>query len=371
MKARILLFCLFAAGATSARADSVSYAQCGTYDAYLLIYKTTQRFEELGKLRCGEQVEVLNRSGAYDQIRTIDGRLGWVRDSDLSATAPPPQRVYTFGLSETPKPSEPAPAPKPPVYGLTNEDVLAMHRRHPGSELIVKKIRSSHCEFDTSLEAIQRLKAAGVSDKVILAMMETPVVSAESERRAPESVDVNVPDGTAIEVELKGNISAEEVQEGAIVEMSAAEDLVVNGVPIVQRGSAARARILAVRQPGAHGGGGEIAWFMQDIVATTGDRLPVTFAAKQAGNLKTKNFEGYPFFLSDYHKGGTAIKADDRRFRVVIHGDTVLTVSQSLTAALPARSKPKAQVVRQVSVEPAASAETAPPPQATPEEAKP
>jgi hypothetical protein len=371
MKARIFVFCLLVAAATSAHADAVSYAQCGTYDSYLLIYKTTQRFEELGKLRCGEPVEVLSRAGAYSEIRTADGRVGWVRVADLSDTLPPPQRVFTFGLGESPKPVAASPAPKAPVRGFTNDDVLAMHRRRPGSELILKKIQSTYCDFDTSPEAIQKLRAAGVSDKVILAMLETRVVSAESEHRTQESVDVKIPDGTAIEVELKANISAEEVQEGAFVEMTAAEDLVVDGVPIVQRGSVARARILAVREPGPHGGAGAIAWFMQDIVSTTGERIPVTFAAKQGGNLKTKNFEGYPFFLWDFHKGGTAIKADDRRFRIVVHGDTVLNVPQSLNAALPARSKSKTQAVRQVSVQPAATTEAVAPSQPATEEAKP
>src|SRR5262249_8141099 len=129
MKTRIFVCCLLLAAATSARADATRYGQCGTYDSYLLIYKTTQRFEELGKLRCGEQVEVLGQSGAYSQIRTVDGRTGWVRAADLSDTLPPPQRVYTFGLSEAPRPAEPAaaPAPKSPVRAFTNDDVLAMH----------------------------------------------------------------------------------------------------------------------------------------------------------------------------------------------------------------------------------------------------
>jgi hypothetical protein len=351
MKARLLVFGFLLAAAGSARADSLNYAQCGTYDAYLLLYKTTERFEELGKLRCGEKVEVLSSAAGYSEIRTMDGRLGWVRNADLSDSPPPPQRVFTFGLTESPRPVQPRPTPRPPVYGLTNDDVLAMHRRHPGTDLILKKIKSTPCGFDTSPDALQKLKASGISDKVILAMMEAPVASDASERRAQETVAVKIPDGTAIEVELKESVSPEEVQEGAIVEMSAAEDLVVDGVPVIQRGSAARARILGVRQPGPRGGGGEVAWFMQDIVSTTGDRIPVTFAAKQPGNNRTRNFEGYPFFLSEFRREGPAIKAGDKRFRVVVHGDTVLNVSRSLTAALPAAAKPKAQSVRQVSTQ--------------------
>jgi hypothetical protein len=76
MKACVLIFCVLAAAATPARGDSASYAQCGTYDAYLLIYKSTEKFEELGKLRCGEKVEVVNRWGGSPITR---GQSRWNR----------------------------------------------------------------------------------------------------------------------------------------------------------------------------------------------------------------------------------------------------------------------------------------------------
>src|ERR1700739_3693738 len=100
MKARFLIVCIFIAAAPSARADSFSYGQCGTYDAYLLIYKTTERFEELGKLRCGEKVEGLKRVSSYVQVRTIDGRVGWVRAADLADAPPPPHYSFSFGMTE-------------------------------------------------------------------------------------------------------------------------------------------------------------------------------------------------------------------------------------------------------------------------------
>jgi hypothetical protein len=368
MRVRILIFCILVASATAARADSAGYALCGAYDAYLLIYKTTERFEELGKLRCSEKVEILSQKGNFAQIRTIDGRTGWVRLADLSDALPPPQHVYTLGLSEAPKPVEPS-TPKPLASALTTDDVLAMHAVHPGSDFLLKKISSNPCAFDMAPPQIQRLRAAGVSDRVVLAMLQVPVATGSPAQKVPEGIDVKVPDGTAFEVELKGNVSSEDVQEGTIVEMEAAEDLVVNGVPIVVRGSEARARVLAVRPAGSHGGSGAVAWFMQDIVATNGERIPLNFAVKQPGNDRLKNFEGYPYFLSGFHKDTPAIKASDKRFRVVVHGDAILTVNQSLTAALPKR---KTQSIRHVSTQPAAQPESAaPPPAAVPEEAKP
>jgi hypothetical protein len=364
MKARILIFCFFVSAA-SVRADSTRYVQCGTYDAYLLIYKTTERFEELGKLRCGEKVEVLNRASNYAQIRTSDGRVGWVRATDLADAPPPPQHVFTFGMTEPPRPAAPV-ASKPPAAALTNEDILGMHALHPGSDFLLKKISTNRCAFDMSPQQIQKLRASGVSDKVILAMLQAPVATDEPAQPTGASVDVKVPDGISFEVELKGNVSSEEVQEGTIVEMEAAEDLVVDGVPIVVRGAKARARVLAVRLPGPRGGSGVVAWFMQDIVATNGDHIPLNFAVKQPGNERTKNFEGYPYFLTGFHKDDPAIKDEDQRFRVVVHGDTILSVNQSLAANARTSAKPKAQSLRPVSTQPPAAAESAPPAPAQP-----
>jgi uncharacterized protein YgiM (DUF1202 family) len=205
------MFSFFVAAATSAHAGSVSYAQCGTYDSYLLVYRTTEKFEELGKLRCDEKVEVLSHAEGYSQIRILDGRVGWVLDTDLSDT-PTPARPFTFGLTErtTGVQTKPAPvpgssAPRLDSY-LTNADIVAMYRERSGSEVILKKIKSSRCAFDTSPEALLQIKASALSDVVILAMLAAPIASEAPEQRAPETVDVKILDGTPLEVELNGNV---------------------------------------------------------------------------------------------------------------------------------------------------------------------
>jgi SH3 domain-containing protein len=371
MKARILAFGFILTVAGSARAGSLAYVQCGTYDSYLLLYKSTERFEELAKLRCGEKVEVLSHSGSYAQIRTLDGRLGWVSDADISDAPPPPQRVFTFGLTEQSHSSAPSPAPVHRASFLTNEDILAMRANHPSSDLILKKIKSSRCDFDMSPAQLHTLRASGLPDTVILAMLAAPIASETSGPTAPESLEVRIPDGTSLEVQLNGSVSSEELQDGTIVEMSAAEDLVVNGSPIILRGAPARGRILAVKQPGTHGGSGEVAWFMQDVVAVSGVRIPVTFTPKQPGNTHTGLFAGYPYLISKFRKGDPAISAADKRFRIAMHGENVLTLPQSLAAGVPGQ-KPKTQSIRQVSTEQTVEPEAAPLPQpAEPGDVKP
>jgi hypothetical protein len=73
-------------------------------------------------------------------------------------------------------PSQPAEGPpaaqqgEAPAEVLTNSDVLKMAKVKLGDGIIINKIKTSACNFDTSVDALVKLKEAGVSDAVIQAM---------------------------------------------------------------------------------------------------------------------------------------------------------------------------------------------------------
>jgi len=59
-----------------------------------------------------------------------------------------------------------------PRHGvLTNQDVRDLLDAGLPDEVIAAKIKASECSFDTSLEMLKQLKAAGVPAPVILAMV--------------------------------------------------------------------------------------------------------------------------------------------------------------------------------------------------------
>jgi hypothetical protein len=58
--------------------------------------------------------------------------------------------------------------------GLTNSDILDMYKSGLPQDVLVAKIKSSHCVFDTSPSQLTQLKAAGLADAVILAMVQAP-----------------------------------------------------------------------------------------------------------------------------------------------------------------------------------------------------
>ncbi len=57
---------------------------------------------------------------------------------------------------------------------LTNKDVLEMLNAELSQEVVIAKIKSSSCKFDTSPDSLKALKAARVPDAVILAMVQAP-----------------------------------------------------------------------------------------------------------------------------------------------------------------------------------------------------
>lgn len=57
---------------------------------------------------------------------------------------------------------------------LTNDDIVKMVRAKLNDSVVVAKIKSSPCKFDTSTEALIKLNQVGVSDAVLAAMAEGP-----------------------------------------------------------------------------------------------------------------------------------------------------------------------------------------------------
>jgi hypothetical protein len=430
MKYALVLMGILLVVPQPARANTPAFAQCGTYDSYILLYKSIQKFEELGKLHCGESLVITGQDGDFTQVRTTDGRLGWVPSSDLSTTAPAPQTVYTFGWTQKTKPetksdsavaqptkqapepeapqtpgqtsartiveppaqmpaetmiqpsvepivepvvepvtqtpsesaesnpaTAPVAAPVPPASQplerpvvvrpsesaalLTNVNVMKMQGARLSPDAIIARLNAARCDFDTSPAALHRLKQSGVSDRIILAMMHAPAAFPVVPPDAAPSVEVRIPDQTPVQLAVRSDVSSGDLQEGTVVDMVVVEPVMLNGVTVIPRGAEARARIMAVRRTSL-GSSGQVVWFMQDITAATGDHIPASFAAVQDAKAAIGRFAGYPFFLSEFHRGAPAIAASSDRFTALVDGDVPLRMARFSNPEQSA-AKPQAQ----------------------------
>jgi hypothetical protein len=78
---------------------------------------------------------------------------------------------------------------------LGNDDIVQMVQAKLADQVIIAKIKSSQCKFDTSTDALIKLKIAGVSDAVLQAMAEygVPATTVAAAAAAPPP-DPNDPD---------------------------------------------------------------------------------------------------------------------------------------------------------------------------------
>ena len=331
MKARISALVLATIGvalfcSTPTPGATAGYAYCGTYGSYVLMYKSNDQFEELGKLRCGEKVDILNRWFDYVQVRAMDGRVGWVHYGEIS-NAPGEVPTKNFGLTD---PS--AKAQNGGVPPLNNASIVKMRNLHLSPDVMVAKIQSSPCDFDTTPPALQKLKQAGVQDKVILAMVMAPSASAPPPAaKAPEIVEVKIPGGTPVEVESSYVVSSDDAVEGQVVLMKVAQDVVVNGVTVIPQGAEAHGRVTTVKQPGFMGKPpGTFSWSMEYVTAVNGDHIPANFFSREAAASPVSSIMGSPGPSWEFKKGKPAVVVAGTRFQTVVkNSGAVVRVTQS------------------------------------------
>lgn len=182
---------------------------------------------------------------------------------------------------------------------LTNADVLTMVRAKLPTALILEKINTSNCTFDTFPSVLAELRYKGVPDDVLMAMVQAPHgsrrQSALARNRALDAANVEVPtvltpitipDGTPLEVEATYTVSSAEVEEGSAVSFTVVHPVIINGVTVIARSARATARVTKAKKGGSWGRAGTLAWMMQDVIAVDGTKVPLEFSKSRAVTAK-------------------------------------------------------------------------------------
>jgi len=227
---------------------------------------------------------------------------------------------------------------------ITNQDVVQMVKAGLSSDVIIAKIKSSYCTFDTFPGVLQELRFQKVPNDVILEMVQAPhgpPKTAKSESRSREStlspvtfVDVTVLNGTPVEIEMAYTISSADLEEGNAVTFRVVHPIKVNGATVIERGAVATARVSKAKKGGSWGRAGQIAWAMQDVAAVDGSRIPLEFTKGTKGDSKGGTvttgvivtallfWPAAPLWA--FKHGKNAVVPAGKRFEVFVHGDTSL-----------------------------------------------
>ncbi len=233
----------------------------------------------------------------------------------------------------------------PVVPALNNAAIVKMRTERLSADVIVAKIQSSPCEFDTTPAALQKLKVAGVPDKVILAMVVAPSASAPPPApKAPEFVNVTVPGGTPVDLELSYAVSSDDATEGRVVLLTVAHDVVIDGSLVFREGAEAHARVSAYKQPGfMNRPPGEIAWMMDYVTAANGDHVAANFWSKEAAENPMSSLMGTPGPSWEFKKGKPAIVEAKTKFQVVLPKKGAVVRVNALQAQASASGDPASE----------------------------
>jgi len=179
---------------------------------------------------------------------------------------------------------------------LRNNDVLLMVEDQVKPEVIISRILTSPCNFDTFPPVLRDLRRRGVPEKVLLVMKVVPNgppgladVDSKTVVVVPR---VQIPEGTSIEVETATATSSAKAIEGSSITFLAKRQVFVNDVLVIDRGAVARARVVKAKSARALGRAGMLAWEMEYVVAVDGTRIPITLSGKQKGANRTAVMAG-------------------------------------------------------------------------------
>jgi hypothetical protein len=231
------------------------------------------------------------------------------------------------------------------VTTLSNRDVLLMVKAKLSEEIIIAKIKSSPCDFDTATAALQQLKTDGVPDTVLLAMVMAPKKdAARSEARAfteqPKNHSVKIPYGTVVEVEAAFTVSSQEVKQGDAISFRVVYPVMAEGVTLIAPGATATARVVKASRGGHFGRAGRLAWSMEYVTAVDGTRVPLQAPGRLVGDSKAAKVVAQTVItgallwvvapvalLHGFKRGENAILPEGKRFEVIVQEGATVNVT--------------------------------------------
>jgi hypothetical protein len=178
-----------------------------------------------------------------------------------------------------------------PVTTLSNQDVLRMVKADFAPETVIAQIKSSQCNFVTTLAALQHLKEESVPDAVILAMVMAPKITADKNHSSKtlepqKNVRVKIPNGLIVEIEAPFSVSSQDVRRGDAISFRVVNPVKVDGVLVIEPGSTATARVVQASRGGHFGRAGRLAWAMESVTGVDGTRIPLQAVGRIVGDSK-------------------------------------------------------------------------------------
>jgi hypothetical protein len=277
---------------------------------------------------------------------------------------------------------------------MTNDSVIKMTKMGFSQDVIVTTINRSQEAFDTSADGLVALKSAGVGAQVISAMVaktsviapappvQTPVAPAapttQSVTPTPVSVQTFPPrqagrttskpispyallDGTPIKLRLGRTISSADEKVGNEVDFDTLEEITINGVVIIPKGSIATGTITEADHKKNMGRAGKMDVNIDSVRMADGEKaaLRATAGGKAGGHTAAMTgaivatsivfFPAAPLFL--FMHGKDLVIPKGTEITAYINGDTALTMARFAPSGPLNSPTPTVDAAAQLSVD--------------------
>ncbi len=185
-------------------------------------------------------------------------------------------------------------AAKVTTENLNNDSIVKMIGAGLSEMVVIAKIKSSNSSFDTSAAALQSLKKQGVSDTIVLAMVQkasgmdvSMPTTAAMANTSSNANGIVIPDGTEIKVASVEDISGQKVVEGDSLTFKVTEDVKINGITVIAKDSAVKGTVSSAKKKGMMGRSGELSIRIESVNSVDGQKVKLRASKSGEGGNNT------------------------------------------------------------------------------------
>jgi len=178
---------------------------------------------------------------------------------------------------------------------LTNQSIVKLVESHFSDEFILQIVSSQPGSYDTSVDALLALKRAGVSDRVISALISRAdsnvtasddhlrdTMNSKAPKNPPSRVKRPQPilaDGTPVRLRTLEILSSETASIGDQIDLQLVENLRTDDGMVIPRRTPAIGTITDVRKAGLAGRGGKLVLRADYLLLPSGERVPLRMSS--------------------------------------------------------------------------------------------
>jgi hypothetical protein len=205
---------------------------------------------------------------------------------------------------------------------LDNDAVLKLVKAGLSDDVIVGMVTSTPGRYATTPNDVIALKNAGVSDRIIAAIVGKGAAPPTPEPK-PTPDNLILHDGTPVRLRLSRNLSSADSKTGDTVDFEVLEDVTVDGTTVVTRGESAIGTVTRAEPKRRMARGGKLDLTIDYVRLVNGDKVALRAVKETSGGGHTGAMTGAmvatalvvwpaaPFFLFMHGKDTTIPKGTE------------------------------------------------------------